>query len=165
MRSSMIRPRRVYLKKKKIAKTINAMVAEPKADKIPIKMPLPVEPVELPPAATTRSGSYSDEMLEMTCWRLFSICCRDRDDALCTAVGTVWEETSPSGDVVGLPITVLRVEGRPVSTPGPDASRLCIVHRLDRKGERSFRPRINKKQVKTLEEEREREGGLRRRLS
>jgi hypothetical protein len=59
MRSSIIRPRRVYLKKKKIASTINATAAEPKADKIPIRMPLPVEPVELPLAATT-SGRNSD---------------------------------------------------------------------------------------------------------
>lgn len=50
------------------------------------------------------------------------------DDAVCTAVGTVWEEMRPSGDVVGVPITVLSVEGRPASAPGPDASRLCIAH-------------------------------------
>jgi hypothetical protein len=34
----------VYLKKKKIASTRTAMPADPNADKIPIRMPLPVEP-------------------------------------------------------------------------------------------------------------------------
>ena len=43
IRSSKIRPRWVYLKKKKAAKTITATAAEPKADKTPIKMPFPVE--------------------------------------------------------------------------------------------------------------------------
>ena len=57
MRSSIIRPRRVYLKKKKTARTMNAIAAEPKADKMPIRMPLPVEP-ESPPEATTRPVSY-----------------------------------------------------------------------------------------------------------
>ncbi len=44
MRSSNILPRFVYLKKKKIASTSTAMPAEPKADRIPIKMPFPVDP-------------------------------------------------------------------------------------------------------------------------
>jgi hypothetical protein len=38
------------------------------------------------------------------------------------------EATRSSGDVVGEPITVLRVDGRPASAPGPDASGPCIVH-------------------------------------
>jgi hypothetical protein len=57
MRSSIIRPRRVYLKKKKIASTTNAIAAEPKADRIPIRMPLPVDPEDSPLAATTRPAS------------------------------------------------------------------------------------------------------------
>jgi len=57
MASNMIRPRRVYLKKKKIARTMNAIAAEPKADRIPIKIPLPVEPEELPLAAKVRPFS------------------------------------------------------------------------------------------------------------
>lgn len=44
MRSSIILPRFVYLKKKKIASTSTAIPAEPKADKMPIKMPFPVDP-------------------------------------------------------------------------------------------------------------------------
>ena len=38
------------------------------------------------------------------------------------------EETTPIGDVVGLLITVLRVEGRPASASRLEASRPCIVH-------------------------------------
>jgi hypothetical protein len=38
------------------------------------------------------------------------------------------EETKPIGDVVGLPISVLRVDGRPASAPGLEASGPCIVH-------------------------------------
>jgi hypothetical protein len=40
----------------------------------------------------------------------------------------VWEIMRSSGDVDGEAITDLRVEGRPASAPGPDASGLCIVH-------------------------------------
>lgn len=42
-------------------------------------------------------------------------------------IGNV-EETKPIGDVVGLPITVLRVDGRPASASGLEASGPCIVH-------------------------------------
>lgn len=44
MRSNNILPRFVYLKKKKIASTSTAMPAEPKADRMPIRMPFPVDP-------------------------------------------------------------------------------------------------------------------------
>jgi hypothetical protein len=37
----------VYRKKKKMAKTRTATPADPNADRIPIKMPLPVDPVSL----------------------------------------------------------------------------------------------------------------------
>jgi len=47
IRSSMILPRFVYLKKKKTARTSTATPAEPKADKTPINIPRPVEPVSL----------------------------------------------------------------------------------------------------------------------
>jgi hypothetical protein len=54
MRSSIILPRFVYLKKKKIESTSTAMPAEPKADKIPIRMPFPVEPALM--LMTTEDG-------------------------------------------------------------------------------------------------------------
>jgi hypothetical protein len=44
MRSNSILPRFVYLKKKKIASTSTAMPAEPNADRIPIRIPFPVDP-------------------------------------------------------------------------------------------------------------------------
>ena len=47
MRSSMMRPRFVYLKKKKTARTSTATPAEPKADSTPIRIPRPVDPVSL----------------------------------------------------------------------------------------------------------------------
>ena len=47
MRSRMILPRFVYLKKKKTARTSTAMPAEPKADNTPINIPRPVEPASL----------------------------------------------------------------------------------------------------------------------
>ena len=46
-RSSKIRPREVYLKKRKMARIRSAMPAEPKADNNPIRMPRPVEPPSL----------------------------------------------------------------------------------------------------------------------
>jgi hypothetical protein len=47
MRSRMILPRFVYLKKKKTARTSTATPAEPKADNTPISIPRPVEPASL----------------------------------------------------------------------------------------------------------------------
>lgn len=120
------------MKKKKIASTTNAIAADPKAERIPIKMPLPVEPEESPLAATTCfvAASEVDERLEMTFCRLSCICFCERADAVWVAFGIicVWEETRPSGDVDGVAITDMSVEGRPASAPGPDASGLCIVH-------------------------------------
>mgnify|MGYP007085895502 CR=1 FL=1 len=116
------------MKKKKIARTINATAAEPNADKIPIKMPLPVEPLELP-LASIGSGWDSIDKEEMTFCRFAWICCCESDVSLCVGVGNgSVEETKPIGDVVGLPITVLRVDGRPASAPGLGASGPCIVH-------------------------------------
>lgn len=129
MRSSIIRPRRVYLKKKKIARTINATAAEPNADIIPISMPLPVDPFELPLAASTGSGRNSMDKDDKKFCRFACICCCESDGSLCIGADDD-EETKPIGDVVGLPITVLKVVGRPASAPGLEASRSCIVHVL-----------------------------------
>ena len=117
------------MKKKKIARIVNAIAAEPKAEKSPMRTPLvvePVEPDELPPDATTRPLTISDESDLSTYCKFASICCRDKGDGVCID-GTV-DEVNPSGDVVGLPIIVLSVDGRPASAPGPDASWPCMVH-------------------------------------
>ena len=53
------------MKKKKIARTTNATAAEPNADKIPIKMPLPVDPLELP-LANIGSGRNSIDKEDRT---------------------------------------------------------------------------------------------------
>lgn len=120
------------MKKKKIASTTNAIAADPKAERIPIKMPWPVEPEESPLAATTCFvvASEVDERLEITFCSLSCICFRESADAVWVAFGIicVWEETRPSGDVDGVAITDMSVVGRPASAPGPDASGLCIVH-------------------------------------
>lgn len=113
------------MKKKKIASTINATAAEPNADKIPIKMPLPVDPVELP-LANIGSGRNSIDKEEKTFCIFAWICCCESDGSLCIVGNDV--ETMPIGDVVGLPITVLRVDGRPASASGLEASGPCIVH-------------------------------------
>jgi hypothetical protein len=55
----MILPRFVYLKKKKIASTNTATPAEPKADKIPMRMPLPVEPPSFVMLMTIDDGGVS----------------------------------------------------------------------------------------------------------
>jgi hypothetical protein len=108
----------VYLKKKKIARTRTATVAEPKADRTPIKIPLPVEPDELP-LTPTRPPSFCDVNDNRTCL-------------------TFWATASASVDGrgveldrndVGFLITeVVRVEGAPKIAPGPDASDPRIVH-------------------------------------
>lgn len=116
------------MKKKKIARTANATAAEPNADKIPIKMPLPVDPLELP-LASIGSGRNSIDKEDSTFCRFAWICCCESERSLWMGVGDGnIEETKPIGDVVGLPITVLRVDGRPASASGLEASRPCIVH-------------------------------------
>jgi hypothetical protein len=107
----------VYLKKKKIARMRTATIAEPKADRTPIKIPLPVDP-ELP-LTPTRPPSLCDVNDNKTC-------------------STFWATTSRSvdgrgaeldGNDVGFLITeVVRVEGAPKIAPGPDASDPRIVH-------------------------------------
>jgi hypothetical protein len=115
----------VYLKKKKTARITTATAADPKADRIPMRMPLPVDPVELP-LATRRSPCQSSE--EIPFCRSSRISCRDGDGPAGVRVGWDDEDAKPIGDVAGMPITVLRVEGRSASAPGPDASEPCMVH-------------------------------------
>jgi hypothetical protein len=99
----------VYLKKKKIARTRTATVAEPKADRTPIKIPLPVEPEELP-LTPTRAPSLCDVNDNRRC-----------STFLATRSASVdGRGVEGDGNDVGFLITeVVRVDGAPT---GPDAS-------------------------------------------
>lgn len=101
------------MKKKKTASTSTATAADPKAERTPIRIPLPVEPDELP-LTLTRPPLPSD-MDNKTCSMLEA-----------TNLGSVG---GGSGAAVGLiPRDVARVEGASKRAPGPDASDPRIVH-------------------------------------
>jgi hypothetical protein len=77
MRSSIILPRFVYLKKKKIASTSTAIPAEPKADKMPIKIPLPVDPALI--LITTDDGAMLPGCSADCCPRLWLLAVDETD--------------------------------------------------------------------------------------
>lgn len=108
------------MKKKKTTNINTATAADPKADRMPIKIPLPVEPAELPPALTRRPLSGCDIDSRMLC--IFDET-RSGDAVAASAVSV--GELDGDGEVT---TEVRRVEGREERAPGPDASEWRMVH-------------------------------------
>lgn len=86
----MILPLFVYLKKKKTASTSTATPAEPKADSIPMRMPLPVDPPSLLILITIEDVAVS--------WFIGD--CRDAEPNEFVAVGSCIKEDESRVEVV-----------------------------------------------------------------